>query len=74
MTGRDWREMTRADFDVTVAPSACTFGGGGRVPAVPDAYGTAALFGDETVPPLPRGRRVRKAEPPQPEALFTLDG
>ncbi|MFE0058746.1 hypothetical protein [Streptomyces sp. NPDC059003] len=73
MRRRDWKEMGRADFDES-APLALADEGtaraGARVPATPDAYGTAALFGDET--PVRRAaprRRAGRMEP-QSDALF----
>lgn len=73
MTGRDWRQMGRADFDES-APLALVdehaARAGARVPATPDAYGTAALFGNETPARRTAPRRRAQAEQPQPDALF----
>ncbi|MGC5042424.1 hypothetical protein ACLQ16_03805 [Streptomyces albidoflavus] len=73
MTGRDWRQMGRADFEVS-APlalvDASTARAGARVPATPDAYGTAALFGDEVPVRRAAPRRRVQVEPPQPDSLF----
>ncbi|MGI5337739.1 hypothetical protein ACQEVS_10220 [Streptomyces sp. CA-181903] len=73
MTGRDWRQMRRADFDPS-APLALVeealVRSGVRVPAVPDRYGTAALFGDEPSTRRAVPHRRGKAEPPQRDALF----
>ncbi|WP_086822413.1 hypothetical protein [Streptomyces sp. NRRL B-24572] len=73
MKGRDWREMTRADFDAAAPLLFGAAGGGGRVPAVADSYGTEALFGDKAGAPPAPGKRAGVAEPPQEEVLFTLD-
>jgi hypothetical protein len=60
--GRDWRLMARADFDAS-APLALTevrsVRAGGEVPAVPDAYGTDPLFGEEAPVRRVAVRRVR---------------
>ncbi|MGG2460183.1 hypothetical protein ACO0M4_10235 [Streptomyces sp. RGM 3693] len=70
---QDWRQMERGDFDeampLTLVDERAARAAA-RVPATPDAYGTAALFGDE-VPPVRRAapRRAPSAEP-QPDALF----
>ncbi|CAM5237943.1 hypothetical protein [Streptomyces griseomycini] len=66
--GRDWSAMRRADFDEG-APLALVDTDEVKRPvlAVPDAYGTDALFGDE-----PTGRRAprtsRSAPPPAADA------
>ncbi|MFG3250494.1 hypothetical protein [Streptomyces sp. NPDC048187] len=67
---RDWVAMTPGDFDRD-APLVLNVGTGpATVPAEPDEYGTAPLFG-ETAPPSgtrPRHRRGRPA--PGQERLF----
>ncbi|MEU5624649.1 MULTISPECIES: hypothetical protein [Streptomyces] len=67
---RDWVAMTPGDFDRD-APLVLNVGTGpATVPAEPDEYGTAPLFG-ETAPASgarPRGRRGRPA--PGQERLF----
>ncbi|WP_413100849.1 hypothetical protein [Streptomyces sp. Inha503] len=73
MTGPKWSQMGRAEFDGS-APLAlideATARTGARVPATPDAYGTAALFGDEV--PARRAAPRRKTQPaePQGDTLF----
>ncbi|WP_328333465.1 MULTISPECIES: hypothetical protein [unclassified Streptomyces] len=68
----DWTQMGRGDFDES-APLALvderTARAGARVPAAPDACGTAALFGDD-VPERRTARRRTEAAPPQADALF----
>ncbi|RLU79986.1 hypothetical protein CTZ27_35790 [Streptomyces griseocarneus] len=65
--------MGRADFDKS-APLALVderaARAGVRVPALPDAYGTAALFGDEVPVRRSAPRRRAQAEPPQVDVLF----
>lgn len=65
--GLDWTRMERADFDETAQPAPLALIGEEAVvrpvPAVPDAYGTAALFGDDPAPTRPR-RAARPAVPP----------
>ncbi|GHF32984.1 hypothetical protein GCM10010218_12570 [Streptomyces mashuensis] len=68
----DWRGMGRGDFDES-APLALVDERAARigapVPATPDTYGTAALFGDEA--PVRRvAPRRTQAEKPQADALF----
>ena len=60
--GQDWTAMRRADFDEG-APLALVEAEEVKRPvlAVPDAYGTDALFGDEPV-----GRRAPRASRPAP--------
>uniref|UniRef100_UPI003F49827E hypothetical protein n=1 Tax=Streptomyces sp. CA-136453 TaxID=3240050 RepID=UPI003F49827E len=70
MTGRDWRNMRRADFDAAAplvldAPVASA---GSAVPAAPDAYGTLALFG--APPPKPPRPKRRPAAPVDQAPLF----
>ncbi|MEU9355079.1 hypothetical protein AB0D65_29795 [Streptomyces griseoloalbus] len=71
--GRDWSEMSRADFDEG-APLALVEAESltrCRVEAVPDVYGTEALFGD--VPTTRRATRARRpavGATPQDDALF----
>ncbi|MFJ9416656.1 hypothetical protein ACIRPT_21040 [Streptomyces sp. NPDC101227] len=65
--------MGRADFDTSAPPSLVdesTARAGAPVPATPDAYGTAALFGDETPVRRAAPRRRAQAEQPQADALF----
>ncbi|GHG80692.1 hypothetical protein [Streptomyces griseocarneus] len=68
---RDWGQMGRGDFDES-APLALVDERaarvGVRVPAAPDAYGTAALFSDD-VPVRPVARRAQ-AERPRADTLF----
>lgn len=70
--GTDWRQMGRADFDES-APLALVderaARAGARVPAEPDAYGTAALFGDEGRVRRTAPRRTTD-RPPQADTLF----
>ncbi|MFG2141909.1 hypothetical protein [Streptomyces sp. NPDC048650] len=71
--GRDWNQMARADFDESTPLALVDEGtarAGARVPATPDAYGTAALFGDETPVRSAAPRRRAQHEQPQPDALF----
>ncbi|MGW0033033.1 hypothetical protein ACWDXD_24855 [Streptomyces sp. NPDC003314] len=70
--GRDWSAMTRADFDPSAPLALVDEDTVERaVPAVPDAYGTEALFGDEPAPQRPRRiRRPATGEAPQADALF----
>ncbi|MGD6751646.1 hypothetical protein [Streptomyces sp. BH105] len=73
MSGRDWSQMGRGDFDAA-APLALVDVRDARaatpVPAVPDRFGTEALFGDEAPVPRPRGRRRIEQAEPQGDALF----
>ncbi|MFG2545046.1 hypothetical protein ACGFOM_21660 [Streptomyces sp. NPDC048594] len=67
---REWVAMTPGDFDRD-APLVLNVGTGpATVPAEPDEYGTAPLFGEETPAPgtRPRNRRGRSA--PAQERLF----
>ncbi|MFI1201684.1 hypothetical protein ACH4VR_19895 [Streptomyces sp. NPDC020883] len=70
---QDWRQMGRSDFDES-APLALVderaARAGARVPATPDAYGTAALFGDEVPPARRAAPRRAPSKEPQPDALF----
>ncbi|MFI5990354.1 hypothetical protein ACIBAC_00670 [Streptomyces sp. NPDC051362] len=72
MSGRDWSTMRRVDFDPS-APLALVDEDDVARPvlAVPDAFGTEALFGDEPRP-MRNGRRRTPAVPAPPEvdALF----
>ncbi|MFI8265346.1 hypothetical protein [Streptomyces sp. NPDC085665] len=52
-SGRSWTAMTAADFG-KATPAGFGRGGPAAVPAVPDEFGTAALFGDEITAPSPR--------------------
>lgn len=68
--GREWAAMTPDDFDRD-APLVLNVGTGPTVvPAEPDEYGTAPLFG-EAAParPTPRPGR-RTVAPPTQERLF----
>ncbi|MFD3514842.1 hypothetical protein [Streptomyces sp. NPDC058657] len=73
MTEQDWSRMWRGDFDES-APLALVEVAVARaavpVPAVPDACGTTALFGEEPPSRPVAVRRRVQAEPPQPDALF----
>ncbi|WP_037896857.1 hypothetical protein [Streptomyces sp. NRRL S-920] len=65
--------MERADFDRRASRALIderAVLAGARVPAVPDQYGTAALFGDEMPARQAVPRRRVPAEPPQADALF----
>ncbi|MEU4142705.1 hypothetical protein [Streptomyces parvulus] len=67
---REWVAMTPGDFDRD-APLVLNVGTGpATVPAEPDEYGTAPLFGEEAPAPgsRPGGRRGRSA--PAQERLF----
>ncbi|GHI99073.1 MULTISPECIES: hypothetical protein [Streptomyces] len=67
---REWVAMTPGDFDVE-APLVLNVGTGpATVPAEPDEYGTAPLFGEAAPAPgtRPRGRRGRPA--PGQQTLF----
>ncbi|MGV9280040.1 hypothetical protein [Streptomyces sp. NPDC003730] len=67
---REWVAMTPGDFDRD-APLVLNVGTGpATVPAEPDEYGTAPLFGETTAPcgNRPRSRRGRPA--PGQERLF----
>ncbi|MDG9688860.1 hypothetical protein ACH4NS_14485 [Streptomyces mutabilis] len=67
---REWVAMTPGDFD-REAPLVLNVGTGpATVPAEPDEYGTAPLFG-ETAPVRPAPRRNRRGRPaPAQERLF----
>ncbi|CAL9277884.1 MULTISPECIES: hypothetical protein [Streptomyces] len=67
---REWVAMTPGDFD-REAPLVLNVGTGpAAVPAEPDEYGTAPLFG-ETAPPRGTPRRSRRKRPaPAQERLF----
>lgn len=68
---REWTAMTPGDFDRD-APLCLNVGTGPTpVPAEPDEYGTAPLFGDEapTRPAAPRPARRRGARVEQ-DRLF----
>ncbi|MEU2969015.1 hypothetical protein ABZ687_29060 [Streptomyces ardesiacus] len=70
--GRDWSAMRRADFDEG-APLALVDADTltRRIEAVPDAYGTEALFGDAPIGRrAPRPRRPAVGAGPQNDALF----
>ncbi|MFI1012595.1 hypothetical protein [Streptomyces sp. NPDC020965] len=65
--------MGRAEFD-PAAPLVLVDDrvarAGAPVPAVPDAYGTAALFGEEVVVRQAAPRRPVRSDPPQADSLF----
>ncbi|CAL9343833.1 hypothetical protein [Streptomyces sp. enrichment culture] len=67
---RDWVAMTPGDFDRD-APLVLNVGTGpATVPAEPDEYGTAPLFG-ETAPARGTRPRTRRGRPaPGQERLF----
>ncbi|MEU9120139.1 hypothetical protein AB0C96_09795 [Streptomyces sp. NPDC048506] len=60
-TGKNWTGMGRAEFDEAAPNQLPISTGPVRIPAKPDAYGTAALFGEPTPGPQPRRER-----PPRP--------
>ncbi|WP_208874765.1 hypothetical protein [Streptomyces sp. PBH53] len=67
--------MRRADFDPTaplVLVDDRAVRAGARVPAVPDACGTEALFGDEVAVRRPVRRPRAQQGEPQSDALFDL--
>ncbi|GAA2272914.1 hypothetical protein GCM10010415_44940 [Streptomyces atrovirens] len=68
---RDWTDMTPGDFDLD-APLCLNVGTGPVVvPAEPDEYGTAPLFGEETPVPGPGPRRTpRRTAPDGQGRLF----
>ncbi|MER6543124.1 hypothetical protein [Streptomyces sp. NPDC001250] len=53
-TGKCWTQMGRADFDATAPNELPVQAGPARIVAVPDRFGTAALFGDTAPDPSPR--------------------
>jgi hypothetical protein len=63
--------MTPGDFD-REAPLVLNVGTGpATVPAEPDEYGTAPLFGEDTAPARGSARRGRRGRPaPAQERLF----
>ncbi|MFE2050518.1 hypothetical protein [Streptomyces sp. NPDC059459] len=69
---REWVAMTPGDFDLE-APLVLNVGTGpATVPAEPDEYGTAPLFGDAdpaSAPSAPRRKRRGRSRPAQ-ERLF----
>ncbi|WP_037818515.1 hypothetical protein [Streptomyces sp. NRRL S-146] len=71
--GSDWSRMRRGEFDESAPLTLIderAARAGARVPATPDAYGTAALFGDEVPPARRAAPRRTRTEEPQPDALF----
>ncbi|MER7486058.1 hypothetical protein ABTY20_09165 [Streptomyces sp. NPDC126497] len=68
---RDWTDMTPGDFDLD-APLCLNVGTGPvAVPAEPDEYGTAPLFGEETPARVPGPRRTpRRTTPAEQGRLF----
>ncbi|MEW2074276.1 hypothetical protein ACFZAG_30315 [Streptomyces sp. NPDC012403] len=68
---RDWTDMTPGDFDLD-APLCLNVGTGPVVvPAEPDEYGTAPLFGEETPVRGPAARRApRRTAPDGQGQLF----
>ncbi|MFI6469907.1 hypothetical protein ACIBL5_06530 [Streptomyces sp. NPDC050516] len=57
--GPDWSHMSRADFEPGAPSHLPVPAGPKRIPALPDTYGTEALFG-EPVPPKPARREHRR--------------
>ncbi|MGW2719752.1 hypothetical protein [Streptomyces sp. NPDC001492] len=53
-TRRDWTVMGRADFDAAAPNELPIPADPARIAAVPDRFGTAALFGDTVPDPGPR--------------------
>ncbi|MET8566032.1 hypothetical protein ABZV75_37785 [Streptomyces flaveolus] len=68
--GRDWTRMKRADFDACAPLDLVDAAVCRPVPAVPDEYGTQALFGKDPEPERPR--RTRTSAPPPTENTDTL--
>lgn len=68
--GRDWTRMTPDDFDRDAALRLDVDAGPATIPAVPDEFGTAPLFGDETAVPRHRGPERRPAAPVDQDGLF----
>ncbi|MFG2679634.1 hypothetical protein [Streptomyces sp. NPDC048392] len=67
---REWVAMTRGDFDRD-APLVLNVGTGpAAVPAEPDEYGTAPLFGQTAPAPGTPRRRGRGRPPAAQERLF----
>ncbi|MFI9078729.1 hypothetical protein ACIGW8_20010 [Streptomyces sioyaensis] len=67
--GRNWLRMAPADFD-RGAPAAPDVEDR-HIPAVPDEYGTAPLFGeDPTTAGTPGTRAPAPTSPEQPDTLF----
>ncbi|NEB59457.1 hypothetical protein G3I61_06885 [Streptomyces diastaticus] len=68
--GREWAAMTPGDFDRDAPLVLNVSTGPAAVPAEPDEYGTAPLFGESApVPPAPR-RKGRGRPPAAQERLF----
>ncbi|MFG2986171.1 hypothetical protein ACGFYQ_33805 [Streptomyces sp. NPDC048258] len=68
---QDWTAMGRADFDPSapaalIEPEAVVR----PVPAVPDAYGTEALFGDAPRPQRAAHRMPAPKPLPEADTLF----
>lgn len=70
--GTDWRAFTRADFREGLAPQLPGVERVARtmIPAVPDAMGTEALFGDPVRPRPARAARRATLPPTPTDALF----
>ncbi|MFF8789157.1 hypothetical protein [Streptomyces sp. NPDC015125] len=67
--GRNWLHMAPTDFDRD-APAAPDFEGR-HIPAVPDEYGTAPLFGDGIATArTPGAHAPAPTFPEQPDTLF----
>ncbi|WP_217141638.1 hypothetical protein [Streptomyces sp. AC627_RSS907] len=67
---REWVAMTPGDFDLD-APLVLNVGTGPvTVPAEPDEYGTAPLFGDPAPAPGTSRRNRRHGTSPAQERLF----
>lgn len=67
-SGRDWTQMTPECFGHDAPPHPAVESA--VVPAVPDACGTAPLFGDEPPPEHRADHPRRPAEQAHQEALF----
>ncbi|CAL9667956.1 hypothetical protein [Streptomyces sp. enrichment culture] len=67
---REWVAMTPGDFDLD-APLVLNVGTGpATVPAEPDEYGTAPLFGETAPAPGTRPRNRRGRHAPGQQTLF----
>ncbi|MEN8656306.1 hypothetical protein ABCR94_38480 [Streptomyces sp. 21So2-11] len=70
-TGKDWTGMGHAEFDESAPNQLPVPAGPVRIPAKPDAYGTAALFGEAVPEPQPRRERpVRPGDADGQDELF----
>lgn len=69
--GKDWTGMGRADFDDTAPNQLPVPAGPAWIPALPDRFGTEALFGEPTPGPRPRpGRPLAPADVDGQDELF----